>query len=374
MTPIYLDHNATTPLHPEVIRIMESALHDFGNPSSQHSYGQRAKENIETARDHLAQAIQAKSDQILFTSSGTEANNHVLYHVYFQGLETGEPAHIITSSIEHSCILNTCQWLEKKGVSVTYLPVDQTGEVDLKALTAAIRPETKLISIMAANNEVGTIQPLKAIHDIAQKNGIPLHIDAIQVLGKIPFSINAPEVDFATFSAHKLNGPKGAGALYAKNPKTLSSLLKGGPQERQKRAGTENTLTIIGFGECIKQKMATLNQDMAHINTLSQTLLTGLHKIPNAVINTPLNKAIPGTISVAFPGHQAERLVMKLDLEGIYVSTGSACSTGTIETSHVLQAMQLTLPIQESTIRISIGPSNTQEEIEKVLERLATLK
>jgi cysteine desulfurase len=352
---IYLDHNATTPLHPNI-----TLTKLFGNPSSHHQEGQEAKEAIEHARYALGKLIGASPKNILWVPNGTTANNIVLKNVLTQ-----MPAHIITSAAEHPSVIETCRYLEKNAVDVTYLEKTITPE----KIKTAIRPNTKLISIMYANNETGDINPIADIAKIAKKHNIPLHTDAVQAMGKIVVNTTELDVDYLSLSGHKFNAPKGIGALYAKNLKNVFPLIHGGPQEQQRQAGTENLPGIIGLGIAAEAHIDKQSENHLHLKTLRDTLLRGLDSLETHT-NTNLANALPNTLNISFLGVNAESLAIRLDLEGIAVSTGSACSTGTTHASSALTSMKLEKDIINSAIRFSIGISNTLEEIERTIETL----
>ncbi|RMF89035.1 MAG: cysteine desulfurase NifS [Nitrospinota bacterium] len=373
MREVYLDHNATTPVDPEVWEAMRPYLRErFGNPSSVHQWGREARLAVEEAREQVAALLGAADPQeIVFTSSGSEADNLALKGIALANQERGN--HIITSQIEHSAIIKTCHSLEKLGFRVTYLPVDRDGLVDPEAVRAAITDQTILISIMHANNEIGTIQPIEEIGAIAREHGIPFHTDAVQTVGKLPLTVRSLPIDLLSLSGHKLYAPKGIGALYIRRQSgvKMHSLISGGHQERSRRAGTENVPGIVALGkacEIARQEMAT---EVKRLEALRNKLEEGmLARIPHIRRNGHPVKRLPSTLHVSFLYIKGEALVVRLDLEGIGVSTGSACSTGSPEPSHVLTALGLTPEEIQGSVRWSLGKGNSEEDIDYVLEVL----
>ena len=366
---IYLDHNATTPLHPDILPALKKA--PFGNPSSLHHYGRQSKEAMETARESISQLLNTSPRNIHWFSSGSHANNQVIKTQLWHHLRTKEPIHIITSQIEHPCIHDACEFAKSLGVTITYLPVNTDGRIAPSTIEAAITPHTKLISIMYANNETGMIQPIQEIAEIAQKHHSLFHTDAIQAAGKLPIDLATLPVDYLTLSGHKFNAPKGIAALYAPKKSPLTPLIHGGPQEQQKNAGTENLTGIIGIGIAAKKRQENLPNYITHTRTLRDYFLTELlASIPHLHPNTDIKNALPNTLNISFPGLNAESLAIRLDLEGIAVSTGSACSTGSIEHASTLTAMNLPPEITASAIRFSLGQTTTKTEIDTTLETL----
>ena len=366
---IYLDNNATTPLEPRVAEKMIDFIREhFGNPSSLYPIGRKVKEMIEEAREEIAKVIGANKNEIIFTGSGTEADNFALRGILDAYPNKNE---IITSSIEHPAIMSTCQYLEKKGFKVTYLPVDEYGVVDLNVLEDSITDKTALISVMHANNEIGTIQPIEEISKIAKRKGVLLHTDAVQTLGKIEVNVDKLGVDLLSISAHKIYGPKGVGALYIRKGVKISPLIYGGHQERLLRAGTENTIGIIGFGEAVRIIREKEKKDLKRIEKLADMLKGGIEKnIPKVKFNGHPEKRVKSTLNFSFIGLEGEAILLALATKGIYVSTGSACSEGSEETSHVLSAIGLRPEIARSSIRFSLGRFNTEEDIKVVLKEL----
>jgi len=366
---VYLDNNATTPLDPAVQEKMCWFLKNhFGNPSSLYPLGREVKEMITEAREIIATSLGAQRSEIIFTGSGTEADNFAIRGVLDALPEKKE---VITSAIEHPAIIETGHYLQRKGYKVTFVPVDQTGLVDLEYLEKAITPQTALISIMHANNEIGTIQPIEEIVKIAKKHGVLVHTDAVQSYGKIEVNVNKLGVDLLTISAHKIYGPKGIGALYIRKGTPIQPLIYGGHQERLLRAGTENTIGIIGFGEAVRMMMERKNKDKKQIEKLAEELKKGIEeRIPQVKFNGHPERRIKGTVNFAFLGVEAEAILLALATKDICVSTGSACSEDSEETSHVLQAIGLKPEIARSAIRMSLGRFNTEEDIQRVLDEL----
>lgn len=366
---VYLDNNATTPLDPRVWEKMSQFLKEyFGNPSSLYPIGRKVKEIITEAREVIAKALGAHRTEIIFTGSGTEADNFALLGVVDAFPEKNE---IITSTIEHPAVMETANYLEKKGMKVTYVPVDEYGMVDLDFLRSSITPQTALISIMHANNEVGTIQPLEAICKIAHEKGALVHTDAVQSFGKIDFKIDKIGVDLLSISGHKIYGPKGIGALYIRKGTNILPFIHGGHQEKNMRAGTENTAGIVGFGEAVRLIMEEGKKDKNRIEMLASRLKTGIETtIPKVKFNGHPEKRIKGTLNFSYFGLEAEAILLALATKDIFVSTGSACSEDSEEASHVLQAIGLRPEIARSSIRMSLGRFNTEEDVDKVLREL----
>jgi len=366
---IYLDNNATTPLDPEVADKMCWFLREhFGNPSSIYPIGRAVKEIINQARENVAKALGAQRSEVFFTASGTESDNWALRGV----LDTSpEKREVITSTIEHPAVLNQAKYLEKKGIKVSYVPVDNYGVIDLDFLRAAITPQTALISIMYANNEIGTIQPIETVVAIAREHGVLVHSDAVQAFGKIRFDVEKLSVDFLSVSAHKIYGPKGVGALYVRKGIDICPLIHGGRQERGIRAGTENTIGIVGFGEAARVLMDHGRKDQEKIEKLADSLKRGIEeRIPKVIFNGHPEKRVKNTLNVAFPGLEAEAILLALATKGISVSTGSACSSESEEISPVLLSIGLRPEIARSCIRISLGRFNTEDDIQTVVREL----
>jgi len=370
MRRIYLDYAATTPTHPEVLKVMLPYFTDaFGNPSSIHSFGQEAKEAIEKARNQVAALIGAKSEEIVFTGSGTEADNFALKGVALAN--QGKGNHIITSSIEHHAVLETCKFLEKQGFSVTYLPVDGYGMVDPGGVKKAITVKTILISVMHANNEVGTVEPIAEIGNIAREAEIYLHTDAVQTAGHIPVDVNKLNVDLLSISAHKLYGPKGIGALYIRKGTKVSSFMHGGDQERGKRASTENVPAIVGFGKAAEIAQREMLEEAQKLTVLRDQLIEGILKsIEHTQLNGHPVMRLPNNVNVSVDYVEGESMLLNLDLAGICASTGSACSSSALEPSHVLVAMGLPHLQAHGSLRFTSGKWTTEEEINQVLNVL----
>lgn len=370
MKRIYLDYAATTPTHPEVLKVMLPCFTDaFGNPSSIHSFGQEAKEAIEKARNQVAALIGAKSEEIVFTGSGTEADNFALKGVALAN--QGKGNHIITSLIEHHAVLETCKFLEKQGFSVTYLPVDGYGMVDPSGVKKAITGKTILISVMHANNEVGTVEPIAEIGNIAREAEIYLHTDAVQTAGQIPVDVNKLNVDLLSISAHKLYGPKGIGALYIRKGTKVSSFMHGGDQERGKRASTENVPAIVGFGEAAEIAQREMLEEAQKLTVLRDQLIEGILKsIEHTQLNGHPVMRLPNNVNVSVDYVEGESMLLNLDLAGICASTGSACSSSALEPSHVLVAMGLPHLQAHGSLRFTSGKWTTEEDINQVLNVL----
>jgi len=384
MTRVYLDYNATTPVEPQVLDAMLPYFSaDFANASSIHTPGQRARGAVETAREQVAALIGARPQEIVFTSGGTESDNHAIFGVIAERVGQVFPpvasssladsplakAHIITTTIEHEAVLNACQTLEKQGVRVTYLPVDREGIVDSESVRRAIRPETALITIMHANNELGTVQPLEEIGRIAKEHKIYFHTDAVQSAGKIPIDVNEVNVDLLSLSGHKLYAPKGAGALYVRSGTHLRQLLYGGHHQRGFRPGTENVAGIVGLGKAVEIARNSLSNDAQRVASLRDKLERGLvERIPQVRVNGALAPRTPNTTNVMFAGIEGEALVIALDLKGLACSVGAACSSGAVEPSHVLTAIGLSQEEAKSSLRFSLGRHTTESEIDFALK------
>jgi len=366
---IYLDNNATTPIDPAVAEKMSQFIKEhFGNPSSLYPIGRKVKEIITEAREVIAKAIGAVRTEIVFTGSGTESDNFAIRGVLDAFPEKNE---IITSAIEHPAVMNTASYLEKKGAKVTYVPTDKYGTVDIDFLKNAITPQTALISVMHANNEVGTIQPIEKISKIAKERGVLIHTDAVQAFGKIDVNVNKLGIDLLSISAHKIYGPKGVGALYIRKGTDIWPLIYGGSQEREMRAGTENTIGIVGFGEAVRVMTERRDKDKKRIAKLSEQLKKGIEeKIPKVKFNGHEQNRMKGTLNFSFYGLEAEAILLALATKEIYVSTGSACSEGAEEASHVLEAIGLRPEVARSSVRMSLGRFNTEEDIKTVLKEL----
>jgi cysteine desulfurase len=370
MNRTYLDHNATTPVDPAVLDAMLPCFSsDFGNASSIHTFGQRARAAVETAREQVAALLNARPQEIVFTSGGTESDNHAIFGVAQALLPERPGSHIITTTIEHEAVLNACQALEKQGVTVTYLPVNREGLIHLDELRRALRPETVLITVMHANNELGTIQPLAEIGRIAAEADIYFHTDAVQSAGKIPVDVKSLQLDLASISGHKFYAPKGVGALFIKSGTHLRQLLYGGHHQRGFRPGTENVAGIVGLGKAAELARASLEKDAVRLSRLRDTLEHGiLARVPDSRVNSANAPRTPNTSNILFSGLEGEALVIALDLKGLACSTGAACSSGAVEPSHVLTAIGLPASEARASIRFSLGRHTTESEIAAALE------
>ncbi len=381
MNRVYLDYNATTPVEPQVLDAMLPYFSaDFANASSIHTPGQRARSAVETAREQVAALIGARPQEVVFTSGGTESDNHAIFGVLGSFVaqpilavrssspQPGPP-HIISTTIEHEAVLNSCQALEKEGFAVSYLPVTREGIVEPDSVRATIRPETVLITMMQANNELGTVQPLEEIGRIAKEHKIHFHSDAVQSAGKIPIDVNALNVNLLSLSGHKLYAPKGVGALYVRSGTHLRLLLYGGHHQRGFRPGTENVAGIVGLGKAAEIARASLASDAKHVSALRDKLESGLlERVPQIRMNGGLAPRTPNTTNIMFPGIEGEALVIALDLKGLACSVGAACSSGAVEPSHVLTAIGLSQEEAKSSLRFSLGRHTTQSEIDFALE------
>ena len=370
MRRIYLDYAATTPTHPEVVKAMLPYFSDaFGNPSSICFYGQEAKGAMEEARAKVAGLIGAFDEEIVFTSGGTEADNFAFEGIAFANEDKGN--HIITSPIEHHAVIETCKFLQRRGFVVTYLPVDGYGLVDPDDVKRAITDKTIFISVMHANNEVGTIEPITEIGKIAREAGIYFHTDAVQTVGHIPMDVNELGVDLLSMSAHKLYGPNGVGALYIRKGTKLIPFMHGGDQERRRRAGTQNVPGIVGFGKAAGLAQQEMGEEAKRLIYLRDKLIKGvLERIDHSRLNGCLLKRLPNNVNVSIDYVEGESMVLNLDLEGICASTGSACSSSSLEPSHVLLAMGLSSQQAHGSLRLTLGKWTTEEEIGRVLEVL----
>ncbi len=370
MRQIYLDHNATTPVLPEVRDVlMASYENDFGNPSSVHRYGRRTRVQIDDARDTVAALLGVPPASVFFCSGGTEANNTIIKGVAHTCKDRGR--HVITSSIEHPAVLDTCDYLSQQGFDITYLPVSDAGVVDLQALEEALTDETTLVSVMHANNETGVIQPIAEIVQLAHQHGALVHTDAVQSFGKLPLDLTELDVDFLSFSGHKLYAPKGIGGWYARRPTVLQPLLHGGHQERGLRSGTESVASIMALSKACEIAAHDMQAEWERLQQLQQRLEHGiLESVPSARIQSASAARLPNTTNVAFAEVEGETLLMSLDLQGVAISTGSACSSGSLEPSHVLKAMAVPETHLYGALRLSMGRSTTPDDIDYVLALL----
>ena len=371
MKQIYLDYNATTPVHEEVLEAMLPFYNEsFGNPSSVHLFGRNVRESIENARDIVAKAINASSEEIVFTSCGSESNNFAIKGV-LTALKQSDKKHIITSSIEHPSVLETCNYLETIGYKITYLPVDTDGRINPEELQKNISGETAIISIMHGNNEIGTIQNISKIGEIARNKGVVFHTDAVQTIGKVKIDVRKDNIDLLSISAHKLYAPKGVGALYIKKGTKMEVLIHGGHQETNRRAGTENIAGIVALGKACEIILRDMESENTHLQGLKEKLKSGLlDRIPKLRINSPEENCLPTTLNIGFSGIEGEAMLINLDLKGIAVSTGSACSSGSTEPSHVLKAINTPMEFSQSSLRFSFGRYTTEEDIDYVIETL----
>ncbi|MDP3564556.1 MAG: cysteine desulfurase NifS [Methanoregula sp.] len=367
---IYMDHSATTFVKPDVANaIIPYFTEHFGNPSSIYSIARESKNAIDAARVQTAKALGADPEEIYFTSGGSESDNWAIKGVAYANRKRGN--HIITSQIEHHAVLHTCQYLEKEGFRVTYLPVDQYGLVDPAVLEKAITEKTILITIMYANNEIGTIEPIAELGAIARKHNVYFHTDAVQAIGSVPIDVKAQNIDLLSLSAHKFYGPKGTGALYIKKGVRIDNLIHGGGQERRRRAGTENIAGIVGLGKAIELATADIPGHSAKIRAMRDRLIKGvLATIPNARLNGHPEKRLAGNFNVSFEFIEGESMLLWLDDEGICASTGSACTSGSLEPSHVLLATGLPVEISHGSLRLTLGDANTDKDVDVVLEVL----
>ncbi len=370
MDRIYLDNAATTAVSPEVLETMLPYFTEiYGNPSSIHSTGRDARRAVDAARRQVAQAIGAQPTEIYFTAGGSESDNWAIKGTAFAKRAKGN--HIITTAIEHHAVLHTCQWLEKQGFQVTYLPVDGEGRVDPAAVEAAITDQTILITIMAANNEIGTLEPIAEIGEIAHRHGITFHTDAVQAVGAVPIDVNAWQVDMLSMSGHKFHGPKGIGALYIRKGVRPDVFMHGGAQERGQRAGTENLAAIVGMGKAIELATQNLAENTQRLTRLRDKLIDGiLAEIPDVRLNGSRTQRLPNNVNVSVRYIEGEALLLRLDLAGIAGSSGSACTSGSLDPSHVLLAIGLPHEIAHGSLRLSLGTDTTEEEIDEVLRVL----
>jgi cysteine desulfurase len=370
MKRIYMDHSATTPTDPLVVEAMLPYFMDkFGNASSLHSFGQEAADALEQSRKQVADLIGAKPEEIIFTSGGTESDNLAIKGIAYQS--SGRGKHIITSHIEHPAVLNTCAYLEKGGFEVTYVPVDSDGILDVAELENAIRDDTILITVMHANNEIGTIQPITEISKISKEKGLYFHTDAVQSVGKIPIDVNELGVDLLSISSHKIHGPKGVGALYIKKGTRIQAIAHGGDHERRLRAGTENIPGIVGFAKATTLAKEHLAVDSKHLTELRDLLIKKvLDSIEHSYLNGHSTKRLPNNANLRFSFVEGEAMLLSLDMKGIAVSTVSACSSKSLEPSHVLKDIGLRPEDAHGSLRISLGKNNTREEVDYVVESL----
>lgn len=375
MKSVYLDHAASTPVHPEVAeRMMNVMTSQYGNASSVHAFGREAKKIVNGARDRIASLLGCHSDELVFTAGGTESDNlAVLGLLESLGVEG---RHVITSAVEHHAVLHTCHELERRGCQVTYVPVDPTGRVSVEDIAGAIQDNTALVTIMYGNNEVGTVQPIAEIGELCRSRGIVFHTDAVQALGSEAINCRELPVDMWCFSAHKINGPQGVGALVVRRGLSVSPRLFGGLQEKKRRAGTENMAGIAGFAAAVEWTVQNMETRIQHYRELRSTLLDGLRQEigeNSFVINGNPEHHLPHILNLSFPGANTETMLMNLDMEGIAAASGSACTSGSLEISHVLRAMKLSDPVLRSAIRFSFGLGNTTQEMEYTAQKIGTI-
>lgn len=373
MREVYMDYSATTPVKKEVLDAMIPYFSEnYGNPSSLYTIGRQAKEAVTGARRQVASLIGADEKEVFFTACGTEADNWTLFGVADAHKKKGN--HIITTKIEHHAILHSCEFLAKHGYEVTYLDVGPDGRVDPETLRAAITDKTILVSVMMVNNEVGTVQPIKELAAIAKEKGIIFHTDAVQALGNVPIDVNDLGVDLLSMSAHKIYGPKGTGALYIRKGTRLSNYLHGGAQENKKRAGTENLAGLVGFGKAAELAEAGLDAHIKHCSELRDYFISEVQaKIPDTFVNGTMDGRHPGNANITFKYIEGESILLLLDNKGIYVSTGSACSSTSLTPSHVLSAMGIPVEMIHGTIRFSIGDPTTKDDIDYVVSELVPI-
>ena len=373
MKKVYLDNAATTRVKDEVIEEMNKYYGElYGNPSSIYNFGQLSKKAVESSREKVARLINSKPGEIYFTGGGSEADNWAVKGILSANEKKGN--HIITTKIEHHAILHTCEYLEKKGVEVTYLDVDEDGLIDLEQLENSIKDNTLLITVMFANNEIGTIQPIKEIGDIAKKHDVYFHTDAVQAVGNEKIDVEEMNIDLLSLSAHKIHGPKGVGALYIKKGTKIHNLIHGGAQEKKLRAGTENVPGIIGLGKAADIAYNNFDQKKEKLTRLRDRLIEKIEKeIPNARLNGHREKRLPGNVNFAFKYIEGESLLLYLDMEGISASSGSACTSGALDPSHVLMSIGLPHEIAHGSLRLSLSDYNTVEDVDYTVEKLITV-
>jgi len=368
---VYLDHNASTGVHPEVLQAMLPYFGErFGNASSVHAFGREAREGLEAAREQVAQFLRVSKDEIVFTSGGTESDN-----LGIKGVAAARRGgHIITSQIEHHAVLRTCETLEAQGFTVTYLPVDEYGMLRPEDLARAIRPDTILVSVMHANSEVGTLQPMSEIGRITRSHGVPLHVDAVQTFGKVPIDVDAFGIDLLSFSGHKIYGPKGVAGLYIRKGTKMAAVQHGGDHERRRRAGTENVAGLVGLGKAVEIRGREMAEEAIRLVGLRDRLWEGIRaRVEEVRLNGHPTQRLPGTCNMCFRNIESESLVLGLDLKGIATSAGSACTSGSVEPSYVLVAMGLPLDWAMGAVRCSLGRSTSAEDIDYVIDAVAPL-
>ncbi|MEE9444002.1 MAG: cysteine desulfurase NifS [candidate division Zixibacteria bacterium] len=380
METIYLDYNSTTPVHEDVIALMQKhMIETYGNPSSVHRLGQKAKVLMEEAREKIASLLGAEASEIYFTSGGTEADNIALKGAAYAGQKKGN--HLITSQIEHHAVLESGHFLAKNGFEVTYLGCDNEGIISVEELKNSLKPETTIVSVMMINNETGVIQPIKEMAAICRQAGVLFHTDAVQAVGKIPVNVKDLGMDMLSLSGHKIYGPKGIGALYVRKGLRLTPLVHGGAHEKRKRAGTENLISIIGLAKAMGLAVAKMDKEYARMKELSDYFIKEVQaKVPEVYLNGSYENRVPSTVNLSFKGVEGEAIILSLDIKGIAVSSGSACTSGTLEASHVLQAMRVDTLLAQGSIRFSMGRQTTKEQLEytasvlpEIIERLRSM-
>ena len=368
---VYLDHNASTPVHPDVIQAMLPYFGErFGNPSSVHGFGRESRDGMETAREQVSRFLKVKKEEIVFTSGGTESDNMAIKGI----AHARRRGHIITSQIEHHAVLRACESLEENGFEATYLPVDGYGMVDPEDVRRAIRPDTILVTLMHANSEAGTIQPMREIGRITRERGVPLHVDGVQTVGKVPIDVDAFGIDLMSFSGHKIYGPKGVGGLYIRRGTKMVSVQHGGEHERSRRAGTENVAGIVGLGAAVEIRGREMTAEGVRLSALRDRLWDEVRsRIPEVRLNGHPTERLPGTCNLCFRGVESESIVLGLDLKGIGVSAGSACTSGNVEPSYVLVAMGVPVEWAMGAVRSSLGHGTSEEDIDYVVESIEPL-
>jgi cysteine desulfurase len=368
---VYLDHNASTPVHPDVIEAMLPYFGErFGNPSSVHQFGREARDGVETAREQIAAFLRVGKEEVVFTSGGTESDNFAIKGI----AHARRRGHIITSQIEHHAVLRACQHLEETGFEVTYLPVDGDGMVNPDDVRGALRPDTILVSLMHANSEAGTIQPIRDIGRIARDHGVVFHVDGVQTFGKVPIDLDDFGIDLLSFAGHKIYGPKGVGGLYIRRGTKMVSVQHGGEHERRRRAGTENVAGIVGLGKAVELRAAGMQAEAERLTALRDRLWGGVSAgVPDVRLNGHPTRRLPGTCNMSFRGVESESIVLGLDLKGIGVSAGSACTSGNVEPSYVLVAMGVPVEWAMGAVRCSLGRGTSAEDIEYVIESVEPL-
>ncbi len=367
---VYADNAATTKTSKTAIEAMLPYFDKiYGNPSSLHTIGQEAKEALTNARERIAKCLGADTSEIIFTSGGSEADNQAIVSAAINGAKKNKK-HIISTKFEHHAVLHTLKKLEKQGYEVTYLDVHENGIVTADEVKASIKPETCLVTIMYANNEIGTIQPIAEIGAVCRSAGVVFHTDAVQAVGHLHIDVKAQNIDMLSLSAHKFHGPKGVGALYVKKGIILSNIIEGGAQERGKRAGTENIPEIMGMAAALEEAVLNLDKNAEYVKSLRNKLVDGLSKIPHAKINGDLENRLPGNLNMCFEGIEGESLLLLLDAHGIYASSGSACTSGSLDPSHVLLSLGLPHEVAHGSLRLSLCEENTEEEVNHILEKV----